>query len=79
MIIILHQGSHSYTHKSAMEKQDLCDVKCQNYDWLINTKPLPKATYIFTDRERMDLWELRVYSALYTHLENSGSGYSCIK
>ena len=61
-----------------MEKQDLCDVKCQNYDWLINTKQLPKATYIFTDRERMDLWELRVLSDLYIHLENSGSGYRVV-
>ena len=75
MIIILHQGLHSYTHKSVIEDQNLCEVECRNYDWLINTNPLPKATYIFTDRERMDLWELRVFSALFTHLENSGSGY----
>jgi len=75
LIIILHQGAHSYTHKSLLEEEGLCEVKCRNYDWLINIKPLPKATYIFTDRERMDLWELRVLSALYKHLENSGSGY----
>lgn len=75
MIILLHQGHHSYTHEQILDDNRLCQIQCKNYEWLINTYPLPKATYIFTDRERMDLWELRVYSKIFKHLQNSGAGY----
>ena len=78
MIIFLHQGNHAYTHKSLIGEPGLGEIQCRNYTWLLSKKKLPKATYIFTDRERMDLWELRVYGALFQHLQKAGVGYRAI-
>ncbi|MCK5663018.1 MAG: hypothetical protein KAI17_06000 [Thiotrichaceae bacterium] len=78
MIIFLHQGAHSYTHNSLIGKPGLGKIQCRNYNWLLNIKKPPRATYIFTDRERMDLWELRVYGALFQHLQQAGAGYRVI-
>lgn len=78
MIIFLHQGSHSYTHNSLIGKDGMVEMQCRNYTWLLSQEKLPKATYIFIDRERMDLWELRVFSAFFKHIQEAGSGYRAI-
>ena len=78
MIIFLHQGFNNHTHSSLTDEPRLGKVVCKDYAWLVHKKKLPKATYIFTDRERMDLWELRVYGALFQHLQNAGAGYRVI-
>lgn len=78
MIIFLYKDTHSYTHDSLIGEKSLGEIECHNYGWLLSRKKIPKATYIFTDRERMDLWELRVYGALFDHLNKSGAGYRVI-
>jgi len=78
MIIFLHKDRHSYTHTSLIGEEGFGEIQCKNYSWILSKNKIPKATYIFTDRERMDLWELRVYSALFQHLKNSGKGYKVI-
>lgn len=54
------------------------DVQVRHYDWALGRRSLPPATYIFTDRERMDDWQLRVYSALFRHINTLGPGYRAI-
>lgn len=78
MIIFVSQGKHTYTHQSLAGHPDLNKLKCCNYSWLLRQARLPKGTYILTDRERMDLWELRVFGALHKHLSDAGDGYRVI-
>lgn len=78
MIIFLHKDRHSYTHTALIGEEGVGEILCKNYSWVVSRNKLPKATYIFTDRERMDLWELRVYGALFQHLKDSGEGYRVI-
>lgn len=78
MIIFVSQGKHIYTHQSLAGHPDLNKLKCCNYSWLLRQARLPKGTYILTDRERMDLWELRVFGALHKHLSDAGDGYRVI-
>lgn len=78
MIVFVNYGKHYYTHNALIGQPGLCNIVCCNYDWLLNQEKPPPATYIFMDRERMDLWELKIFSALFQHLNKSGSGYRAI-
>ena len=53
-------------------------VKIRDYEWLIRQRSLPPAVYVFTDRERMDVWQLRVFSGLFRHINALGPGYRAI-
>ena len=78
MIIFLYKYGHVYTHDSLIGNDSLGEIQCKNYSWLLGKKKSPKGTYIFTDLERMDLWELRVYGELFHHFNNSGAAYRAI-
>jgi hypothetical protein len=51
------------------------EIRVRSYAWLLHHRKPPHGTYIFTDRERMDQWELRVFGQLYNHLNSAGPGY----
>lgn len=78
MIIFVNHGRHSYTHQDLVGQPGLGQVGVCNYRWLLGQPRLPKASYIFTDRERMDPWELRVYGALFRHINMAGDAYRAI-
>ncbi len=78
MIIFVHHGRHAYTHSELAGQAGLCPVAVCNYRWLLSQSRLPRGSYIFTDRERMDQWELRVYAALFRHINNAGPAYRAI-
>lgn len=78
MVIFLYKDRHSYTHNSLINEEGFGEIQCKSYSWLLRQKKMLKATYIFTDRERMDLWELRIYGALFNHLQNAGEAYRAI-
>ena len=78
MIIFLTHPMHGYTHIQLKDRKDLPVIECRSYRWLLNRKTLPRATYIFTDRERMDAWEVRVFGAFARHLAAAGPGYRVV-
>lgn len=74
MIIFLQNRAHGYTHKPLVGWPGLPKIKVKSYDWALRRKRLPSAVYIFTDRERMDPWEMRVLGALFRHINGQGDG-----
>lgn len=78
MIIFLYQGTHRYTHKKLINQPGLGKIIVRSYQWLTRKGRLPKGCYIFIDRERMDQWELRVYGALYRHINQAGPAYRAV-
>lgn len=78
MVVFLVQGHNTYTHSVLTGRRELCNVQCRSYDWILGKKHIPPATYVFTDRERMDVWDLRVLSGLYAHLQQAGSGFRVV-
>jgi len=78
MIIFLSNPFHRYTHKKLCRRKDIPEVCCKSYDWLLRQRTLPHGTYIFTDRERMDSWELRIFQCYYNHINQLGEGYRAI-
>lgn len=78
MIFFVHQGFHSYTHKSLLDEPAAGRVACCSYRELLSLRSLPKGCYVFTDRERMDPWELRLYGALFRHINEAGPAYRAI-
>lgn len=78
MIIFLLDASHPYTHSDLQGHPDLPPVKCYSYDWLLKQKRLPSATYIFTDRERMDHWQVRTFADYYQRINSMGPGFKAI-
>ncbi len=78
MIIFLHHGLQTRTHESIHGQEQLCETHSCSYDWLLSARKLPQATYVFTDRERMDNWEVRVLADYYRHLKAAGSGYRVV-
>lgn len=74
MIFFIHKGFQAFTHKK-LRSQDKEKFQIISYKRLLRRFTIPRGTYVFTDRERMDQWELRVFAHLYDHLQNAGSGY----
>lgn len=78
MIVLLHYGRHTVTHRKIEGMPGLPPLRRRSYQWLLRQHRLPRGSYIFTDRERMDPWELRIYAAAYRHLNSSGPAYRAI-
>lgn len=74
MIYFIHKGFHGFTHKKLASLYK-GRFRIISFDRLIMQSRIARGTYIFTDRERMDQWELRVYARLYEHLQHAGPAY----
>ena len=78
MIYFVQGVLKGYTHKVLESADEAPDCHVWNYQKLLQQDIFPCGTYIFLDRERMDQWELRIYSQLYNHLKNAGAGYKVL-
>lgn len=67
-----------HTHQDVRAALGASQVTLRSYDWLLNTIRLPRGTYIFTDRDRLAPWELRVFADLCRHINQAGPGYRAI-
>lgn len=67
--IITHKGI-KYTHEQLLEtmKKKGVKLKISDYCWFFKRKSLPAGTYIFTDRERLDQWQLKACGRIYRAL-----------
>ncbi len=78
MIIFISNSFHRYTHSSLRGLAGVPEVRSESVDWLLRRRTLPQATYIFTDRERMDCWQLKIYQHYYNYINALGEGYKAI-
>jgi hypothetical protein len=75
MIVAITLAGHEYTLQSLAAKTfgfPTPEVRVANYNAMLRARVVPRATYLFTDIERLSPWELRLASELYRALHNRG-------
>lgn len=71
MIIFVTTVAHRYTHAPIVRQ--LPSVRRMTYPHLLARRDLPRATYIFTDFDRLSSWQLEVAAHVYRALEAGGA------
>ena len=72
MIRFLHTRGHAYTLTSVRKSRQAPAIGVMNYDRLLRSRWLRRATYIFTDLDRLSYWDLELASHLYLQMKNAG-------
>lgn len=72
MICFVTTRSHCYTLRRILQSSDGLPVGIWSYDRLLARRRLPVATWIFTDLDRLDYWELELAARIYKKLCESG-------
>lgn len=70
MIYFLSTASHAYTHRSVAE--DVPGFRRLSYPLAFARSHLNRATYIFSDHDRLSFWQLELASHLYRQLAAAG-------
>ena len=71
MIVLLVTGAHDYTHQ-ALRSTGNFDLRILSYQSAFRTPWLWRATYIFTDVDRLNFWELELAARLFRRLREMG-------
>lgn len=72
LILIITTGEHAYTHRD-LHRQSHLDLDVVSYDKVLKRKRRPyRATYIFTDFDRLPPWRVQQAALLYRSLKNAG-------
>jgi hypothetical protein len=72
MIVLVHTTEHSYTHKPIVDAEKSARVEVVTYDTLLAAKAAPRATYVFTDHDRLSLWQLRLAALIARRMREQG-------
>ncbi len=72
MIVFVSTVEHSYTHKAVAELEGPVRVVQTSYRNLLAATSLPRATYVFTDLDRLSLWELRLAGLIFRKMREQG-------
>lgn len=70
MIVFVSTASHKYTHEPVAKQFSF--VKQVAYPVLLARRRLPHATYIFSDFDRLNFWQLEVAAGVFSQLRNAG-------
>jgi hypothetical protein len=71
LIIVVLTSQHAYTHSRINEYQSELDIRPVPYDQVVGKDP-EKATYIFTDFDRLPNWRLQDAALHYRRLQEAG-------
>jgi hypothetical protein len=71
MIVVLTTPSHDYTHR-VLEGNGRFELRRMTYERVLTRRRLPRATYVFTDLDRLNFWELQLAARLYAWLQRAG-------
>lgn len=71
MIIVLSTAHHRYTHRALLSVGS-ASVRTWAYEQVMRYRALPRATYLFTDIDRLGYWELELAARLYRQLRRAG-------
>lgn len=72
MIVFVLTPGHSYTHRSTIGIDPALKVEFLYYTDMAKLRSMPRATYIFTDMDRLPTEVLRVAGRLYRQLRDQG-------
>ena len=72
MIIFVVTREHPYTLKSAVEQSPGLDLRVVGYDRLFSATRFPRATYVFTDLDRLPAWQVQRAADQYRLLRDRG-------
>ena len=70
MIVFVVTPEHPYTVQAVAEQSPGLDIRIETYDKLFGLSELPRATYIFTDLDRLPQWRVRLAAKLYRQLRD---------
>jgi hypothetical protein len=72
MICFIVASGHGYTLKAVREDPLAPAIRIVTYDWIIGRRKLPRATYVFTDLDRLSHAEMELAGRLYLQLQGAG-------
>jgi len=72
MIVFVSTAEHGYTHKSLVEAETPVRVQLATYGELVPARAVPRATYVFTDMDRLSMAHLQVVAYFYRRLRRHG-------
>jgi hypothetical protein len=72
MIVFVCTAAHSYTYRHVPAFAGAPPIKVYSYDRLFRSKHLPRATWVFTDFDRLGFWELELAARIYRSLAAAG-------
>lgn len=72
MIIFLMTGGHKYCPEEIEDMPGAPRFETWSYNKLFKAKVLPKASYIFTDFDRLDFWQTELAAKTYRFLKSNG-------
>jgi hypothetical protein len=72
MIVFVTTPGHAYTHKELRGADAGLRVEIMEYRHVLTAAALPRATYVFTDFDRLSLWWLRVAADTFRLLRARG-------
>jgi hypothetical protein len=71
LIVFLTNPHHRYTHRS-LDGVGGLSARTLGYEEALGRSHLPRATYVFTDMDRLGYWELELAARLYRTLARAG-------
>lgn len=72
MIVFLSTEYHTYTHEQVVESAEPEQVRRVAYESLLGEVRMPRATYVFTDLDRLSPPRLRQVAQIYRQLRAAG-------
>ena len=72
MIVFLTTDAHSYTHRALVGADPELEVRVLDYTKLQEQRQVPRATYVFTDLDRLPTEALNMSAQLYIQLRDQG-------
>src|SRR5438270_385168 len=72
MIVFLTTRAHSYTHRALVGVDPELEIHVLDYANLQEQRQLPRATYVFSDRDRLPTEELNMSAQVYIQLRDQG-------
>ncbi|ABI57703.1 hypothetical protein ACN2MM_12575 [Alkalilimnicola ehrlichii MLHE-1] len=72
MIVLFSTQAHAHTHRP-LQQSDAFDFRVMSYHRLFRRRRLPRATYIFTDFDRLNFWDLEMAGRIHRQLREAGA------
>ena len=73
MIVFVTTGSHKYAPTEIADMDGMPDMMVVSYNRLFRQSRLPKATYIFSDFDRLTFWQTELAALVYRRLKAAGA------
>jgi hypothetical protein len=73
VIIFVVTPEHPYTLRAAVQESPGLKLQVTTYDQLLAMTQAPRATYVFTDLDRLPMWRVRQAARLYRQLRDGGA------